>query len=153
MIQLKEFEESDAFALHELSMHPFFYKRKLARYLYPDTFLNTIAVIQGYRAADPDIFCIRAIWKDDQLCGYIHAERKTASSCEISYWVGYPYWNQGIATEAVAQMCRCVFHTFMVTVIYARVKEENIASSRVLEKNRFQKTENVSSIIIYKKFK
>ena len=58
-------------------------------------------------------------------------------SAEIGYWIGEPYWGQGIATEALRQM---VHHTFTysdIVRLYAEVFENNKASMRVLEKNGF----------------
>lgn len=58
-------------------------------------------------------------------------------SAEIGYWLGEPYWNQGIATEAVRQMLEYCHYYFDIVRIYAEVFEINKASMRVLEKNGF----------------
>ncbi len=58
-------------------------------------------------------------------------------STEIGYWLGEPFWGQGIATEAVRQMAEYVFYYFNIVRIYAEVFEINKSSMRVLEKNGF----------------
>ena len=58
-------------------------------------------------------------------------------SAEIGYWLGEPFWGQGIATEAVRQMIEYVFYYFDIVRIYAEVFEINKSSMRVLEKNGF----------------
>jgi RimJ/RimL family protein N-acetyltransferase len=58
-------------------------------------------------------------------------------SAEVSYWVGEPFWGQGIATEAVRQMVEYIFYYFDIVRLYAEVFETNKASMRVLEKNGF----------------
>ena len=55
-------------------------------------------------------------------------------SAEIGYWLGEPYWGQGIATGAVRALTEFAFHTFDLARIEARVYENNPASARVLEK-------------------
>ena len=60
-----------------------------------------------------------------------------AYSAEISYWLGDPFWNKGIATEAVRQMVEYCHYYFDIIRIYAEVFETNKASMRVLEKNGF----------------
>ena len=58
-------------------------------------------------------------------------------SAEISYWLGQPFWGQGIATEAIRQMVEYAFYYFDIVRIYAEVFENNKSSMRVLEKNGF----------------
>lgn len=60
-----------------------------------------------------------------------------ALSAEIGYWIGEPYWGQGIATEAIRQMTEYVFYYFDIIRIYAEVFENNKASMRALEKNGY----------------
>ena len=60
-----------------------------------------------------------------------------AKSAELSYWLAEPYWNQGIATEAIRQMVEYCFYYFDIVRIYAEVFEINKASMRALEKNGF----------------
>ncbi|MGH1387787.1 GNAT family N-acetyltransferase [Kordia sp.] len=77
-----------------------------------------------------------------KLCGIIgiiiqkDVYRKSA---EIGYWIGEPYWGNGIATKAIALITDYGFNTLDLNRIYAGVFEYNIASMKVLEKNGFKK--------------
>ena len=55
-------------------------------------------------------------------------------SAEIGYWVGEPFWGQGIATKAVRALTEYAFVNPGLIRIYASVFELNPASARVLEK-------------------
>jgi RimJ/RimL family protein N-acetyltransferase len=55
-------------------------------------------------------------------------------SAEIGYWLGEPYWNQGIVTEAVKMVTDYGFSQFDLCRISAGIMEWNPASGRVLEK-------------------
>jgi RimJ/RimL family protein N-acetyltransferase len=52
---------------------------------------------------------------------------------EVSYWIGKPYWGQGIATRALSAFLE---HS-KVRPLYARAAKDNIGSLRVLEKCGF----------------
>jgi len=55
-------------------------------------------------------------------------------TAEIGYWIGEPYWGNGIATAALIEMTRYAFAEFPIERIQAMVFEWNSASRRVLEK-------------------
>ena len=93
-------------------------------------------------AIDMDGACIGGI-------GLILNTDVYAYSAEIGYWLGEPFWNQGIATEAVRQMVEYCFYYFDIIRIYAEVFEINKASMRVLEKNGFY-LEGVRRKAVYK---
>ena len=40
-------------------------------------------------------------------------------SAELGYWLGEPFWNQGIMSEAVVKMCRYVFSKYNIERIFA----------------------------------
>ena len=56
---------------------------------------------------------------------------------ELGYWIGEPFWGQGLVSEAVGIACDYAFSTLEVERIEACVYEWNPASGRVLEKNGF----------------
>lgn len=60
-------------------------------------------------------------------------------SAEIGYWIGEPYWSQGIGTKAVALLSEYAFSELEIMRLYAGVFEHNEASMRVLEKCGYQK--------------
>jgi len=58
-------------------------------------------------------------------------------SAELGFWLGEPFWNRGIMTEAVKAFTALSFESFDLVRIYARVFEWNPASARVLEKSGY----------------
>lgn len=83
-----------------------------------------------------------AITIDDKVIGGIGIVQQTdiyRLNAEIGYWLGEPYWNKGIMTEAVIAMVDYTFANFRILRIYASVFDYNIASMRVLEKAGFHK--------------
>ena len=55
-------------------------------------------------------------------------------SAEIGYWLGEPFWNQGIMSRALSTVTDYAFSAFDIMRMYALVFEGNEASCRVLEK-------------------
>lgn len=55
-------------------------------------------------------------------------------SAEIGYWLGEPFWGQGIAVEAVQLMSEYAFTTCHLLRLFAVPFAENHRSTRVLEK-------------------
>lgn len=60
-------------------------------------------------------------------------------SAELGYWIGEPYWRNGIATEAVRLITAYGFEQLNILRIYAGIFENNIASISVLEKNGYHR--------------
>lgn len=56
----------------------------------------------------------------------------------LGYWVGRPYWNRGLATEAAQALCDFAFSRLEAPAIAATARVTNGASRRVLEKCGFQ---------------
>lgn len=84
---------------------------------------QSLAIIHGQQVAGS----IGAVPKED-----VHRK-----SIEVGYFVGEPYWGQGIATAAVALLIDHIQKHFDAVRLYAEVFETNIASMKVLEKNGF----------------
>ena len=58
-------------------------------------------------------------------------------SGEVGYWLGEPFWGQGIATRALRAFSEYAFANFDLVRLYAIVFAWNPASARVLEKAGF----------------
>lgn len=56
------------------------------------------------------------------------------NEAEIGFWLGEPYWNRGIMTEALTAFTGHAFASFPIRRIYACVFSWNTASCRVFEK-------------------
>lgn len=90
--------------------------------------------------ADETVF---AITRKDELIGTIGLRFRAASHLQsrngynVGYWLGRPYWGQGLMTEAARGL---IAHTFALTradAIYSGAFAENLASLRVQEKIGF----------------
>jgi ribosomal-protein-alanine N-acetyltransferase len=66
--------------------------------------------------------------------GYRPLDDVNCKTAVIGYWLGEPFWGNGIATAALKQTTDLAFHNFPLERIEATVFEWNPASARVLEK-------------------
>ena len=57
--------------------------------------------------------------------------------CELGYWLGKPFWGQGIMTEAVKEMLRHAFMDIGMAKVWVGYYEGNSKSKRVQEKCGF----------------
>ena len=55
-------------------------------------------------------------------------------NCEVGYCIGYDYWNQGIASEALAAVIKFMFDEVRLHRIMAKHNEKNPASGKVMKK-------------------
>lgn len=62
------------------------------------------------------------------------------NDCEVGYWVGKPYWNKGICTEALLLMLDYCMRIKCFQNIWADHFVGNPASGRVMEKCGFHDT-------------
>ena len=75
---------------------------------------------------------------DKSLIGDIEIRLdKKNNSGEIGYWLGKPYWGQGLMSEALSTFLSYIVRYLHIYRFNAYVVEPNIGSRRVLEKNGF----------------
>ena len=73
--------------------------------------------------------------EDDLLIGTIGIMLKPEDARgEIGYWVGVPYWGQGLVTEAAARVLQFGFEELGLNRIYAQHFHTNPASGAVMRK-------------------
>lgn len=85
---------------------------------------------------------IFAIEWDNNFCGVIGLVAQTdvyKRTANIGYWIGEPFWNKGIATEAVRLITKYGLTELDFIRIHTGVFEYNTGSMRVLEKNGYEK--------------
>ena len=58
--------------------------------------------------------------------------------CELGYWLGKPFWGQGIMPEAAGEMLRHAFENLGMTKVWCGYYEGNNKSKRVQEKVGFR---------------
>ena len=114
----------------------------------PDLTAMTSSIPYPYARSDAEAFLSRmranegapdnrAIAGDDgQLLGGIGLRMRDDVE-EIGYWVGRPYWGQGIATAAVRAYLALLDAHGHVGTILAQTLTNNIASQKVLLANGF----------------
>ena len=65
---------------------------------------------------------------------------------EIGYWIGVPYWGQGLIPEAVCEIMRCGFDdlnrkkygvVILATIQSLRELRKNVASVIIIQKRMF----------------
>ena len=74
--------------------------------------------------------------------------------CEMGYWIGKPFWGQGLMPEAVMEMLRHAFEDCGMQKVWIGYYEGNTKSKRVQEKCRFRyqwKSENVDVPLMQEK--
>ena len=74
--------------------------------------------------------------------------------CELGYWLGKPFWGQGIIPEAVKEMLRHAFEDLGIKTVWVGYYEGNIKSKRVQEKCGFRyrwKSEDVAVPLLHEK--
>lgn len=58
--------------------------------------------------------------------------------CELGYWIGKPFWGQGIMPEAANELLRHAFEDIGMSKVWCGYYEGNIKSKRVQEKVGFK---------------
>ena len=93
-----------------------------------------------YSQEDANVFLAMVQAKENihDFCIEVNGEVERFSA-EVGYWIGEPFWNQGIVTDALKKAINYYFeHTDKIRV-FAVVFEHNSPSMRVLEKVGFTK--------------
>lgn len=92
-------------------------------------------VMDGFKQQQRYVFAI-ALKSSGELIGEIglHLD-KANNSAQFGYWIGEPFWGQGMATEALAAVLGFGFGVLRLNKIYATHYPDNEASGRVMQKN------------------
>lgn len=83
------------------------------------------------------VFAICLKREPEALIGAIEMRDAGDGSVEIGYWLGVPWWGQGLMSEAVADVARYAARWRPGATIGAHTFPDNAASQRVLEKAGF----------------
>jgi RimJ/RimL family protein N-acetyltransferase len=104
---------------------------------YPDGLADEWIAMHGraWREGREAVFAITAR-ADGTLMGAIGLAGIDARHrhAEMGYWLGRPFWNLGLATEAARAVLRFAFDTLDLERVFAHHFVRNPASGRVLEK-------------------
>lgn len=106
---------------------------------YPDGAAEAfIAEAALRRAADEALIyaiCLRDAPHD--LIGMVELRQTDGGAVELGYWLGQPWWGQGLMSEAVATAAAAGRSWRPGALIGAHTFPDNLASQRVLEKAGF----------------
>ena len=86
---------------------------------------------------------------DDYMCGVIGVYLQDNENVgELGYWIAEEFWNLGYATAAVEQFTQYIFANTPITQLFNPVSTPNLASIKVMEKNRFTvKERRIGSVV------
>ena len=68
----------------------------------------------------------------------LHSAEMQMGEAEIGYWIGVPYWGQGLIPEAVRCLLRRCFEDLEMTAVWCGYYDGNVKSRRVMEKCGFR---------------
>lgn len=68
----------------------------------------------------------------------LHSAEMKPNEAEIGYWIGRPYWGQGLIPEAVAALLSRCFDELHLDAVWCGYYDGNIRSKRVCEKCGFR---------------
>ena len=159
-ITLRPWHINDLENLVALANNPNIARNLTDQFPSPYTKENGLKFIEFANSGEPQR--IFAIDLDGQSIGGIglhpqsDIERKNA---EIAYWLGEPFWGNGIISKVIPQIVDYGFANLDLHRIFGRAFGRNIASQKVLEKagfsleaklkDAFYKNENFEDAFIY----
>jgi [ribosomal protein S5]-alanine N-acetyltransferase len=114
----------------------------------PDAVFRISYVVQGFKNRERYVFAI--CWNESgEFIGEIslHVEKRR-NIAQLGYWVAEPYWNKGIATEAVNAVIAFAFDKIRLDLVFAECHRENHASEKVLINSGFKKNNNSAGGIL-----
>jgi RimJ/RimL family protein N-acetyltransferase len=135
---LRSFIEADVPAL-TLLLNNYNVSRNLTVVPHPYVEANAREWFERHKNATDNAWSY-AIEANSALIGAVGGGRLENIHCrciEFGYWLGEPFWGQGLATEAVGLFCDFLAQQPDVDRLQANVYGWNPASARVLEKNGF----------------
>ena len=138
--QLRPFVAEDAPSIYEHANDAEVAQNLRDVFPMPYTYQDAVAYIASCAGAGEERQLCRAIVADGKAVGSIglflqgDVYRKSA---ELGYWLGRPYWGQGIMSRAVMLLCQEGFERYDICRIFAEPYATNLGSRRVLEKAGF----------------
>lgn len=137
--ELRPFRTTDLHSLVKYANNYNIAKNLSNKFPFPYTQNDGLSFINLALSSNPaEIF---AITIDDEVIGSIGVHPQGDLYCknaEMGYWIGEPFWGNGIVPLAIQEMVKYGFKTFDITRIYARTFDTNFKSQRVLEKAGFK---------------
>lgn len=139
---LRPWREEDAEALYKYASDPDI--GTIAGWPPHTSVENSLEIIQTVFSA-PETYAV--VLKDTGepigCCGIMFAESLHTSDmkhreAEIGYWIGKPYWGQGLIPEAVKALLSRCFNDLALDAVWCGYYDGNVKSKRVCEKCGFK---------------
>lgn len=137
---LRPWQESDAEDLFKYASHP--EVGPIAGWPMHTSVENSRDIIKEVLSR-PETYAV-VIKSEEQVVGSIGLLIGEASNlalpvteAEIGYWIGVPYWGQGLIPEAVREIIRYAFEDLHLEKLWCGYFEGNVKSKRVQEKCGF----------------
>ena len=146
--QLRPFLPSDVDSLVRYANNAQVAQNLSDQFPHPYEASHAVAFIEKSRAAEP--ITVMAIAIDQEVVGGIGLHPQTdiyRKNAELGYWIGQPFWGQGIMSAAIPEMLAFGFANLDVVRIYARPFGSNLASQRVLEKAGFRLEARIEKVL------
>lgn len=139
-VRLRPFVSADAPRLAEIANNKKVSDNLRDGFPHPYTLADAENFIKKFAGQEP--VTVFAIEYEGEYVGNIGLHQGTdvyRKSAEIGYFLGEPYWNKGIMTQAVKLITEYGFKNLDIVRIYTGVFEYNQASQHVLEKCGYTK--------------
>lgn len=105
---------------------------------------NSLEIIRSVFAA-PETYAVVLKETDEPIgcCGImsansLHSGSMAGGEAEIGYWIGKPYWGQGLIPEAVGALLARSFNELGLGAVWCGYYDGNTKSKRVCEKSGFK---------------
>lgn len=116
----------------------------------PDGVFRISNVLQGFKTKTRFVFSI-ILKERAELIGEISIHLERNNTAQLGYWIGEPFWNQGMVTEAVGAVLQFGFEKLELQTIFATCDADNPGSERVLVKNGMEQHYLAGNVLQYKK--
>jgi len=138
---LREWEEADAEALYKYAQDD--RVGPIAGWPPHTSVENSLEIIRTVLST-PETYAVvlKATNEPVGCCGLmfadtIHTAEVKPNEAEIGYWIGVPYWGQGLIPEACREVIRHAFEDLKLKALWCGYYEGNEKSKRVQEKCGF----------------
>ncbi|WP_040197575.1 GNAT family N-acetyltransferase [Candidatus Soleaferrea massiliensis] len=133
---LRRWKEEDIESVARFANNPRIAENLRDAFPYPYTIQDARMYVRSCVEEDETRQCCRAIEADGKAVGSIGIFLKEdvyRRSAELGYWLAEPYWNKGIMSAAVKQLCDEAFRKYDIVRIFAEPYAHNAGSRKVLE--------------------
>jgi ribosomal-protein-alanine N-acetyltransferase len=117
-------------------------------YTEPQAVFRISYVLQGFKEKSRYVFAI-ILKETGELIGETGLHLDNATTAQMGYWIGEEFWNNGLASEAVAAVLKYGFEKLGLEKIYATHHEENPASGKVMVNNNMPYRGMSGSLLTY----